>query len=123
MEFNGLQLAAMVNAGMAMILADGRIQADEMSIGLSGIKRFALNDDDFQAILQRSKSLTRAEMISILSSMTNEQKKYVYGYLVTIMASDKDIDQSEAKLLQLISDLADFPKMSMTDAAAFWLGL
>ena len=29
MEFNGLQLAAMVNAGMAMILADGKIQADE----------------------------------------------------------------------------------------------
>lgn len=123
MEFNGLQLAAMVNAGMAMILADGKIQADEMSVGLSGIKRFAMNDDDFQAILQRSKSLKRAEMISILSSMTNEQKKYVYGYLVTIMASDKDIDQSEAKLLQLISDLADFPQMSMTDAAAFWLGL
>ena len=60
-------------------------------------------------------------MISILSSLNYDQKKYVYGYLITIMAADEDIDASEMKLLKLISALADFPDVSMTEAASFWM--
>lgn len=121
MYLNKLQLAAMVKAGKEMILADGEINANESTIGAQGLQKFRLNNAEFEDVLKLSDSLKHTEMISILSSMNYDQKKYVYGYLITIMAADEDIDDSEMKLLKLISALADFPDVSMTEAASFWM--
>ena len=121
MQLNKLQLAAMTKVGKAMILADGKVQGKESEVGALGLQKFGLNNADFEDVLLLSDSLKEIDMISILSSMNYEQKKYVLGYLVSIMASDGEADESELKLLNLISDLADFPSVSLREAAEFWL--
>lgn len=52
--------------------------------------------------------------------MNQEQKKYVTGYLATIMAADGEIADSEVTLWRLISTLANLPAMNIGEAITFW---
>lgn len=81
MQFNQLQLAAMVKAGKTMALADGKNQENELLVIISGLKKFGVSKRDFDAILELSEIVNPTDMLSILSKMGNEQKKYVCGYL------------------------------------------
>jgi uncharacterized membrane protein YebE (DUF533 family) len=121
MQFNQLQLAAMVKAGKTMALADGKIEENELLVITSGLKKFGVSKRDFDAILELSEIVNPTDMLSILSKMGNEQKKYVCGYLAAIMASDGDVDDSEVKLWCFISQLAGFPEMTLAEAGAFWV--
>lgn len=120
MQFNQLQLAAMVKAGKTMALADGKIEENELLVISSGLMKFGVSKRDFDIILELSDAVSPTDMLSILSKMGNEQKKYVCGYLAAIMASDGDVDDSEAKLWCFISQLASFPEMTLAEAGAFW---
>lgn len=121
MQFNQLQLAAMVKAGKTMALADGKIEENELLVISSGLMKFGVSKRDFDTILELSDAVSPTDMLSILSKMSYEQKKYVCGYLAAIMASDGDVDDSEVKLWCLISQLAGFPEMTLAEAGAFWV--
>lgn len=65
-------------------------------------------------------AMDSVEMISILSGMSEGHKRYVAGYLASIMISDNNIDEMEMRLWRLVSDLCAFPTMTIREAVEFW---
>ncbi|MCM1337325.1 MAG: hypothetical protein NC187_00005 [Candidatus Amulumruptor caecigallinarius] len=59
-------------------------------------------------------------MLATLASMNDSQKKYVSGFLATIMVFDGDIDDAEMKVWQLTSTLMGCPTMSLREALEYW---
>lgn len=121
MEFNRLQLAAAVKAGKAMAAADGKIDDNELMVIAAGLQEFGIKGKERDLILSLADAMEPANMLATLAAMNNDQKKFVCGYLSTIMVSDGDVDKSEMKLWQLISTLAAFPTMTIAEANEFWL--
>ena len=120
MELNRLQLAAMAKVGNLMAMADGKFEHEEALVIAAGFADFGIDGDEFQLILGLAESMKPEAMLSILANMNIEQKKFVCGFLSTIMTSDGDIDESELKLWQLTSTLADFPTMTINEASEYW---
>lgn len=120
MTYNGKELAALVKLGVAMAQADGHVDQIEKVAIASELNDFGVNGEAAPAILAAAAVMDAAEAISILSSMTNEQKKYATGYLAAIMAADGEIADAEVKMWQLICTLASFPIMNIADALSFW---
>lgn len=120
MELNRLQLAAAVKAGKAMAAADGKIDPEELKVIAIGLQEFGIVGDETKLILALADAMEPTTMLSTLSAMNEEQKKFVCGYLSTIMVCDGDIDESEMKLWQLTSTLAGFPTMTIAEANEYW---
>lgn len=120
MNFNKLQLTAMAKVGKLMLMADGKVDQEEISVISVGLAEFGISGSELNSILELSDTMQPETMLSILSSLSTEQKKFVCGFLSTIMISDGDIDDSELKLWQLTSTLAGFPTMSIREAAEYW---
>lgn len=120
MEFNGVQMAAIVKAANAMIAADGRVDEAETQALSRELIGFGVNPTQLVDILKLSNALEPAAMISTLSVLSNDQKKYISGFLAAIMISDGDIDDSEMKLWQLTSTLIGCPTMTLQQALDFW---
>ena len=120
MEFNRLQLAAAVKAGKAMAAADGRIDPEELKVIAIGLQEFGIVGDETKLILSLADAMEPATMLATLAAMNDDQKKFVCGYLSTIMICDGDIDDAEMKLWQLTSTLAGFPTMTIAEANEFW---
>lgn len=120
MELNRLQLAAAVKAGKAMAAADGKIDPEELKVIALGLQEFGIVGDETKLILSLADAMEPATMLATLAAMNEDQKKFVCGYLSTIMICDGDIDDAEMKLWQLTSTLARFPTMTIAEANEFW---
>lgn len=120
MTYNGQQLAALVKMGISMAAADGRFADEERIAIIMELANFGVSQNQAQSLLSAAQLMDAAEALSILSSMTNEQKKYATGYLAVIMASDGDIDPSEVKMWQVVCTLSSFPTMNISEALDFW---
>ena len=103
-----------------MAAADGRFAEEEKIAIIMELANFGVSKDQATALVAGAQLMDAAEAISILSNMTNEQKKYATGYLAVIMASDGDIAESEVKMWQLICTLSNFPTMNIAEALNFW---
>ena len=120
MEYTGKQLSALVNLGMAMAAADGRIADEEKAaIGLELVK-FGVTADDVTNLILAAQLMSPADALITISAMNNEQKKYATGYLAVIMVADGEIADSEIKLWKLICALGSFPTMTIEEALNFW---
>ena len=104
-----------------MATADGRIDDNELMVIAAGLQEFGIKGKERDLILSLADAMEPANMLATLAAMNNDQKKFVCGYLSTIMVSDGDVDKSEMKLWQLISTLAAFPTMTIAEANEFWL--
>lgn len=120
MQFNGIQLSAVVRAAKAMIAADGKIDAAEMKLLAQEMASFNIAPREIETCLKLSDSMEPVTMLATLSAMTDEQKKYVSGFLASIMVCDGDIDDNEMKVWQLTSSLMGCPTMTLVDALEFW---
>lgn len=120
MTFNNLQLSAILKVGICMVNADGKVEQEEMKILAVGMAEFGVQEAQLKALMALADAMTPATMLATLSALNEDQKKFVCGFLATIMISDGDIDDSEVKLWQLTSSLAGFPTMSIAEAAEFW---
>lgn len=120
MQFNRLQLSAILKVGICMVNADGKVADEEGKVLCMGMAEFGVSEDDFKLLLALADAMTPPTMLATLAALNEEQKKFVCGFLATIMISDGDIDDSEVKLWQLTSSLAGFPTMSIAEAAEFW---
>ena len=120
MTFNGKQLAALVKMGISMAAADGKFADEEKAAIVFELAQFGVSADQAQGLLLVAQAMDASEALSVLSSMTNEQKKYATGYLAVIMASDGEIADSEVKMWQLICTLSSFPTMNIGEALNFW---
>lgn len=120
MHFNNLELSAVLKAGKCMALADGKVEDEEMKVIALGMAEFGVTPPQFEALMALSEAMTPATMLATLTALDDNQKKFVCGFLATIMVSDGDIDDAEVKLWQLTSTLANFPNMSVQEAVDFW---
>lgn len=116
MQFNGRELQAILKMANAMVMADGRVDENEVRVMTTELLRFGVPIDHVEKLLQGANVMSNSDALAILVSLDDERKKYVSSYLGTIMVSDGDIDEKEMALWQLISTLCGFPTMSIKDA-------
>lgn len=120
MTFNGLELSAIVKMAVAMAKADDRFDENEKQLIADEMNNFNVSFDDFSRILANAENMNATTAFSIISAMSQEQKKYVTGYLAAVMAVDGVIADDEVKMWCLISSLANLPNMSAGEAIDFW---
>lgn len=121
MQFNNLELSAVLKAGICMVNADGKVEDEELKVLFTGMIEFGVDENHFKLLHTLADAMTPSTMLATLSALDDNQKKFVCGYLATIMICDGDVDDSELKLWQLTSTLAGFPTMSIHDAAEYWM--
>lgn len=122
MRFSGKEMAAILKSAKMMAFADGAMTSDEKDVIKRDLASFGIKIDTIEsiAIEHKADSMEGAEVITTLSNMTTEQKKYACGYLAAVMLADGEIDDNEQKLWSLLSMLADFPTMTIGEAISFW---
>lgn len=120
MQLSGLELAAILKAGNAIVIADGQTKDEELTVLFHELENFNVPAQQIPGLLVIADQMDVPTMFKALTDLDYEAKKYVCGYLAAIMASDGDIDDSEVKLWQLICTLAKFPTMNVQEALRFW---
>lgn len=120
MQFNNLELAAVLKVGFCMANADGKVEEEELKVLAVGMAEFGVDGQHFEFLTKLADSMTPTTMLATLSALNESQKKFVCGFLATVMISDGDIDDSEVKLWKLTSTLCGFPTMTVKDAADYW---
>ena len=120
MQFNGIQLAAILKAAQLMSIADGKTEKSEVEFIASEFNSFNVDKDQFAAILKAAEVMEAEDMVKALSSLDSSQKKYVCGFLAVIILSDGDVDESEVKMWQLLCTMCKFPTMTVKDAMAYY---
>ncbi len=120
MQFNGIQLAAITKAAYAMIAADGRIDDSETRLLVQELRSFGVSQEDAKNFATVGMAMEPTTMLVTLSAMSDEQKKYVCGFLGSLMVVDGNIDDAEMKIWQLTSSLMKCPTMSLHEALEYW---
>ena len=122
MRFSSKEMAAILKNAKLMALADGVITSDEENVIKRDLASFGIKIDSLEsvAIEHRADNMDGDEVISTLSNMTIDQKKYVCGYLAAIMVADGEVDEKEKELWSIVSILAGFPTMTIGEAIRFW---
>lgn len=120
MEFNGLELSAMVNLATAMAKADGHIADTEKTAIANELINFGVGHDEIDPILKRAFVMSNRDAVTVVSLMNENQKKYVAAFLAVIIVADGEIEDSEIKMWTLISALCELPTMSIAEGLKFW---
>lgn len=120
MTLTTIQLAAILKAGKIMVLADGKIERNEMLVLTHELIKFNVPKDNVQYLLELGDAMEATVMLATLAGLEKEIKKYVAGYLATIMVCDGDIDDNEIKMWKLTCTLAGFPTMTLREALDYW---
>ena len=119
MKFNKIEMTAILSMAHVMTIADGKIEDEETRFISSEIAKFGIPLSDFKAIFIDGIDMDPSYAAEIISKMTDEQKLYVLSFLGTLMAVDKDIDDTEMALWKSLSQLCGLPAMSVTDAISY----
>ena len=121
MQFNNLQLSAILKIELCMAYADGKIEDSELTVVTIGMTEFGVDQNHFAFLNALADAMTPSTMLATLSSLDENQKKFVCGFLASIMTCDGEIDASELKLWQMTSSLAGFPIMTISEAKEYWV--
>lgn len=116
MKLNFREMTALLNVGAAMIHADGKVDENESFIIAKEVTSFGVQPNDLKTLTNDASMMRPAEAVAIISSMDDEQKHYVTSFLVTIMASDGNIDDKELALLHILTELCELPVLSLKEA-------
>ncbi len=99
-----------------MAMADGEMSNNEKAVIREELRSFGIeiNSTMYYAIDLASEVMEGKETLIILSKMTEEQKKYVYGYLLTLMVAngdnmDSDTLEKQHSVLSVLTEYAQFP--------------
>lgn len=120
MTFKSEQIAALINLGVSMVVADGKVAEEESATIYMKLTKFGVKADDIDKLYTIAHTMSHIEVLTIVSAMTDEQKKHASSFLAAIIVADGEIDDSEVKLWQLICTLGQFPAMTIKDAILFW---
>lgn len=113
----------MLRAGICMAKADGKYDDSESHIIALCMEQLGVGKFDIPELFKLAEAMNLATMVSILSLLEENQKKFVCGFLAAIMISDGDVDETEVKLWQLTSTFCGFPTMTIIEAFEFWKSL
>lgn len=120
MQFSHLELSAIVKAAQGMIAADGRVDDSETRILALEITKFGVQPDQLKSMIELATAMEPSLMLAVLGAMNDSQKRYVCGFLASIMVIDGDIDDAEMKFWQMTSTYIGCPRMSLEEALKYW---
>lgn len=120
MNLTGLELTAMLSAGMILSDADGFIDPEEKAILIEELKAFNVTDEEAEIYLNVAIDMSVDQTVDILKSMSPEAKKYACGYLGAVMICDGDVDDNEMEGWRTFSHACEFPTMTLGEALEFW---
>ena len=120
MKYTGIELSAIVKLANAMVMADGKVANEEIAAMSIELAKFGVDENAAKSIIGAADAMEYGHAVAVVAAMNLEQKKYVTGYLATIMAADGEIADSEVTLWRLISTLANLPAMNIGEAITFW---
>ena len=112
-------MTAIMSMVHAMIVADGKVADEEISVISAEMIKFGIPLTDFKELFLKGRDMEPSIAVEIVSKMTYEQKKYVAAYLGNIMAVDNDIDGREIALWKLLSQLCNLPSMTVAEAIKY----
>lgn len=120
MNLTGIELAAMLSAGMILSNADGNIADEEKEILIKELTLFNVTDAEAEAYLDVATTMTVEQTVETLKAMSDEAKTYACGYLGAVMLCDGDIDENEMEGWRIFSRACEFPTMTLGEALEFW---
>ena len=120
MTLSGLELSALISAGIIMSNADGKRTDDEDYILIKELTSFNVSHDDAKLYLNVAVDMSSEYTVEVLKAMSDDKKKYACGYLAAVMAADEDIAEKELEAWVAFSTLCNFPTMTLGDAYEFW---
>lgn len=120
MNLKGIELTAMLSAGMILSNADGHVADEEKEILIKELVAFNVTNEEAEIYLKVAVDLTVEQTVEILKAMSPEAKKYACGYLGAVMLCDGDVDDNEMEGWRAFSSACDFPTMTLGEALNFW---
>ena len=120
MNLKGIELTAILSAGMFLSNADGRLDDSEKEILIKELGSFNVNEDEAEIYLKVAIDLSVEQTVEILKAMSDDAKKYACGYLGAVMICDGDVDDKEMEAWRAFSGACDFPTMTLGEAIEFW---
>lgn len=119
--FSKDEIVAVYKAAYLMIIADGKVMAEEIEIVDEAMHKLGIWDlFILEDIKNLAKEITEEECYGQLAFLDKEQKRFVSAMLGTISSSDGDIDDSELELWRKICSNSDLPKMNNRQAIAIF---
>ena len=110
MYFTEEEKKAITNVTLVMILADGKVEKEELLTAFPILKAIGVES------LEIAKDMDEADACSIISRMTDVEKKFVAALLGVIMAVDGDVDAKELTIWQVVSTICGLPTMNVYQA-------
>lgn len=120
MNLKGIELTAILSAGMFLSNADGRLDDSEKEILIKELGSFNVTEDEAEIYLKVAIDLSVEQTVEILKAMSDDAKKYACGYLGAVMICDGDVDDKEMEAWRAFSGACDFPTMTLGEALEFW---
>lgn len=120
MKLKTLQLAAMIKAGQAMAEADRAVDNEEVAVIANEMLMHSVPKHDVKGIYELADQMAPSSMLSTLTAMSEEKKKYVCGFLAAVMAANGEVAEAEVSVWRLISTLAGFPETTVEEALTYW---
>lgn len=114
------QLTAVLKAGLIVTNADGETKKEEMEIVVRELVSFGINQEQGSQLYDDAVAMSTEDMVDQLKGLSNDDKKYISGYLIAISVADGDVADNEAKAWAAICNLCEFPNVSVEDAYNYW---
>lgn len=118
-SFNGAELVALINVGVAIAAADGNTTDDEFGVLSQLLVGLNVSPEQAEVLIKESTQIKAPAAVAILSAMSTTQKKFATGFLAKVILADGDIDDNEIKIWKVISTICHFPTMSMNEAIEY----
>ena len=120
MNLKGIELTALLSAGMFLSNVDGRVADEEKEILINELKSFNVTEEEAEIYLKVAIDLTVEQTVEILKAMSLEAKQYACGYLGAVMICDGDVADDEMDGWRAFSGACEFPTMTLGEAIEFW---
>ena len=95
MHFTNSELAAIARMALYIAKADGLQHQKETDAIMSELRRFGVAFEDCPTILVHALNLSFDDAVRIISSFSNEEKKYVAAYIDALIYVDENVADSE----------------------------
>ena len=118
MNFTREQLAAMFKLASTMASVDGKVTAEEIKLIL--LEAMANDDGSSHTVFTDADALQLDRVHDIIDGMTDDQQKYLCGFLAAVMQVDGEVDEKEELLWNLTAMVCRCPFLTVDEALDFW---
>lgn len=92
--------------------ADGKDDVKEYLLNIAVFKKFHITDNE----IDNAKHISLLDAMSIIATMTTEEKDFISAFLGSLIFVDGHIDDAEMALWKFISATCGFPTMNIQTA-------